>query len=84
MADDRESKPQMDLTVEENGKSAIALAMKAWTIKTEKSEFFICPTPYFDDKEKWSGPYKTLQRATTAIARKLQAEFAERLKRVQG
>ena len=59
-------------------------ALKGWTVKTEQGKFFICPTAYFDDKTRWSGPYKSLQYATNAIARKLQAEFAKRQKQLEG
>lgn len=65
--------------------SARVFALKAWTIKVdEKSQFFISPTAVFDEKNRWSGPYRSLQLATTAIARKLQQEFAEREKRLAG
>ena len=58
-------------------------ALKAWTIKIDdKGQHFISPTANFDDKYRWNGPYRTLQHATTAIARKLQQEFLERDKRL--
>ena len=50
-------------------------ALRGWTIKSENGKFFAAPTL---NQNKWSGPYKSLQHATTAIARKLQKEFAER------
>lgn len=59
-------------------------ALKAWTVKVEQDKFYICPTAYFDDKNRWSGPYKSLQHATNAIARKLQAEFVKRQKQFEG
>lgn len=65
--------------------SARVYALKAWTIKVdEKGQYFISPTAYFDDKHRWSSPYRTLQHATNAIARKLQQEFLERDKRLAG
>lgn len=59
-------------------------ALRAWTVKSENGKFFISPTACFDDKHKWRGPYRTLQHATTAIARKLGEEFNERHKRLEG
>ena len=50
-------------------------ALKGWTIKTENGKFFVAPTY---DQRKYAGPYKSLQHATSAIARKLQKEFTER------
>ena len=62
--------------------SARVFALRAWTIKVnEKGQYFISPTACFDDKHRWSRPYRTLQHATNAIARKLQHEFLEREKR---
>jgi hypothetical protein len=61
---------------------ARVFALKAWTIKFDRGQYFISPTAYFDDKHAWSGPYNTLPRATNAIARKLQHEFLERDKRM--
>ena len=58
-------------------------ALKAWTIKQHGDKFFIAPTASFDDKTKWSKPYATLQRATTAIARKLAEEWMQRNDRRQ-
>ncbi len=53
-------------------------ALKAWTIKEHGGRFYIAPTASFDDKAKWSKPYATLQRACTAIARKLAEEWTTR------
>lgn len=53
-------------------------ALKAWTIKQQGDKFHIVPTASFDDKTRWSKPYATLQRACTAIARKLAEEWTER------
>ena len=61
-----------------------AFALKAWTVKSENNKFFISPTACFEDKHKWRGPYRTLQHATTAIARKLCEEFNKRHKRLEG
>jgi hypothetical protein len=58
-------------------------ALKAWTVKSDGGKFFISPTAWFDEKQKWHGPYKTLQNATAAIARKLAEEFLERAKRLE-
>jgi hypothetical protein len=52
-------------------------ALKSWTIRKRGEEFFIAPTAP-TGKHTWRGPYTNLQRATTAIARKLQWEFAKR------
>lgn len=49
-------------------------ALKGFTIKTEGAKFFVSPTGH----NTWSGPYKSLHHATTAIARKLSREFIER------
>jgi hypothetical protein len=32
----------------------------------------------FDDQEEWKGPYESIHRATTAIARKMAAEVLTR------
>lgn len=52
-------------------------ALRGWSVKTDRRGIFIKPTNILDNS-KWRGPYKTLQRACTAIARKLQAEVAKR------
>jgi hypothetical protein len=58
------------------------LALRAWSVKkAENGKFFIGPTACFDDKQKWRGPYESLQNATLAISRKLAEEFVEREKR---
>jgi len=49
-------------------------ALKGFTVKIERGKFFISPT----GDTRWSGPYKSLHHATTAIARKLAREFTER------
>jgi hypothetical protein len=56
-------------------------ALKSWTIKKCGDEFFIAATAQFG-KHQWRGPYATLPRATTAIARKLQWEFSRRHSKV--
>jgi hypothetical protein len=57
-------------------------ALKGWTIKkAENGKFFIGHTACFDEKQKWRGPYGSLQNATMAISRKLAEEFVEREKR---
>lgn len=61
--------------------SPAVFALKAWTIKESGGKFYVAPTAAFDDKLKWSKPYATLQRATTAIARKLADEWLQRNER---
>ena len=39
-------------------------ALKGYTVKTVRGQFFVSPTGL----NQWAGPYKTLQHATTAIA----------------
>ena len=56
-------------------------ALKSWTIKKHGDEFFVAASAQ-SGQHKWRGPYASLQRATHAIARKLQWEFARRHKRV--
>jgi len=53
-------------------------ALRGYTLKVEKGKFFISPSAVPNQGRKWSGPYKSLQHATTAVARKLQREFARR------
>jgi hypothetical protein len=55
-------------------------ALRSWTIKKRGEEFFIAPSAQ-DGTHCWRGPYRTLARATCAIARRLQWEFAKRLSR---
>jgi hypothetical protein len=45
-------------------------ALRSYTIKKKGDEYFVAPTGR-DGSHRWSRPYATLQRATTAIARKL-------------
>jgi hypothetical protein len=52
-------------------------ALRSWTIKKKGEEFFIAATAQ-SGTHRWRGPYSNLQRATTAIARKLQMEFSRR------
>ena len=52
-------------------------ALRSWTIKKKGEEFFIAATAQ-SGTHRWRGPYTNLHRATTAIARKLQMEFARR------
>ena len=56
-------------------------ALKGYTIKSAGGRFFI--REHCAPLTEWAGPYKTLQHATTAIARKLAREFAEREQRLQ-
>jgi hypothetical protein len=54
-------------------------ALKGYTVKIDRGKFFVSPTGL----NRWAGPYKSLQHATTAIARKLSREFTQRNKRLQ-
>ena len=56
-------------------------ALKAWTIKQQGEKFYIAPTASFDDKQRWSKSYATLQHACTAIARKHADEWLMRNKK---
>jgi uncharacterized protein (DUF2461 family) len=58
-------------------------ALTQWTIRRNEKDgkFYIAPTTCFDDKTRWSKPYDSLQRACTAIARKLASEWQQRDKR---
>ena len=58
---------------------ARVFALRGFTIKTEGDKIFVSPT----GRNTWAGPYKSLQHATTAIARRLSREFSERAKRLQ-
>ena len=61
---------------------ARVFALQAWTIKVdEKGQYFISPTAYFEQRNRWSGPYRSLQHATNAIAGKLKHEVLDREKR---
>ena len=53
-------------------------ALSAWTIKQNGEKFYIAPTASFDNKQRWSKGYDSLQRACTAIARKHAEEWTER------
>jgi hypothetical protein len=55
-------------------------ALKSGTIRKRGAEFYIAASGQ-SGKHNWRGPYASLQRATTAIARKLQWEFARRYRR---
>jgi hypothetical protein len=57
-------------------------ALTAWAVKKVNEKWYIAPTgARFDEKVHWSKPYATLQRATSAIARKLADEVIKRHKR---
>jgi len=47
-------------------------------VKKVNREMFISQAARLDDKDRGKGPYETVQRATTAIARKLAEEIIER------
>lgn len=53
-------------------------ALRVWSVKKVNGKWYISQAARFDDKEQWSKPYETLQRATTAIARKMAGEVIER------
>jgi hypothetical protein len=52
-------------------------ALKSWSIRKQGEAFYIAASAQ-SGKHAWRGPYANLQRATTAIARKLQWGFARR------
>jgi len=56
-------------------------ALRVWSVKKVNGKWYISQGARFDDKAAWSGPYETLQRATTAIARKMGDEVMKRHKR---
>lgn len=56
-------------------------ALRMWSVKKVNGKWYISQAARFDDKAQWSRPYETLQRATTAIARKMAEEVQERHKR---
>lgn len=49
-----------------------------WSVKKVSRKWYVSPAARFDDKEQWMGPYDTIHRATTAIARKLAEEVMAR------
>jgi hypothetical protein len=53
-------------------------ALRTWSVKKVNGKWFVSQAARFDDKEQWMGPYDTIHRATTAIARKLAEEVMER------
>lgn len=55
-------------------------ALRVWSVKKVHGEWFISQAARFDDKEQWMGPYATIHRATTAIARKIAEEVLARHK----
>jgi hypothetical protein len=58
-------------------------ALRSYTIKKQGDDFFVSPTG-LKGTHRWSRSYANLQRATTAIARKLQREFLRRYSRANG
>lgn len=52
-------------------------ALKSWSIRKRGDQYFIAQSGQ-KGKQLWRGPYLSLQRAATAIARRLQWEFAKR------
>jgi hypothetical protein len=53
-------------------------ALRVWSVKKVNGKWCISQAARFDDKEQWKGPYETIHRATTAIARKMAEEVLER------
>jgi hypothetical protein len=53
-------------------------ALRVWSVKKVNGQWYISQAARFDDREQWMGPYATVHRATTAIARKLAEEIIER------
>ena len=53
-------------------------ALRVWSVKKVNGKWYISQAARFDDKEEWKGPYDTIHRATTAIARKLAEEVMTR------
>jgi hypothetical protein len=56
-------------------------ALRVWSVKKVNGKWYISQAARFDDKEQWSRPYAILQRAMTAIARKMAEEIIDRHKR---
>jgi len=56
-------------------------ALQVWSVKKVNGKWYISQAARFDDKAQWGKSYATLQRATTAIARKLADEVMRRHKR---
>lgn len=55
-------------------------ALRGYTVKVEDGKYYVAQTL---KQEKFFGPYKSLQHATTAITRRLQREFQERAKKLE-
>jgi hypothetical protein len=53
-------------------------ALRAWSVMKAGDNWYVATTACFENKPQWSKPYATLQRATTAIARKLAEEVLNR------
>jgi hypothetical protein len=53
-------------------------ALRVWSVKKVGFKWYISEAARFDDKEQWKGPYDTIHRATTAIARKMAEEVLTR------
>jgi hypothetical protein len=67
------------ISVKRKLSEARVFALKGYTVKCEGDKFFVSPTGL----NQWAGPYKSLHHATTAIARKLSREYADRNTRLQ-
>ena len=52
--------------------------LRPWTIRKHNGSYFISQD---DHPKKWGKSYASLQRACTAVARKMQAEWEERARR---
>jgi hypothetical protein len=53
-------------------------ALRVWSVKKVNGKLHVSRAARFDDKEAWKGPYDTINRATTAIARKMTEEVTAR------
>jgi hypothetical protein len=53
-------------------------ALRVWSVKKVNGKWHISQGARFDDKKQWMGPYDTIHRATTAIARKMVEEVMAR------
>jgi hypothetical protein len=62
------------------GNPSTARDLRSSRLEREESQrkWYISQAARFDDKVQWKGPYATVHRATTAIARKLAEEIIER------
>ena len=76
-----DTKRKMRAALRDDRPLAQVYALRAWSVKKSGGKWYISPTACFGGKPDWSRSYATLQRATTAIARKLAEEVITRHKR---